>query len=67
MHLAHKHVQRKSLARDALHKAVDLGSEQVERVQFHVLQLVVATCQLQLRLAHSCSLHLLAHCCSVLQ
>jgi hypothetical protein len=52
MHLAHKPVQLKSLAQDALHKVVDLDSEQVEQVQYHVLQPVVATCQQQLRLAH---------------
>jgi hypothetical protein len=52
MHLAHKPVQPKSLAQDALHKVVDLDSEQVEQVQYHVLQPVVATCQQQLRLAH---------------
>jgi hypothetical protein len=52
MHLVHKHAQLKSLAQDAPHKVVDLVSDLVEQVQFHVLQLVVATCQQQLRLAH---------------
>jgi hypothetical protein len=50
MHLAHKCVQLKSLAQDAPHKVVDLVSEQAEPVQYHVLQLAVATCQQQLRL-----------------
>jgi hypothetical protein len=52
MLLAHKHAQLKSLAQDALHKVGDLDSDQVERDQFHVLQLVVATCQQQLRSAY---------------
>jgi hypothetical protein len=48
MHRVHKLVQLKSLAQAVQHKVVD----QVVPVQFHVLQLAVATCQLQQRLAH---------------
>jgi len=53
MHRVHKLAQLKSLAQAVQHKVADqLVADQVVPVQFHVLQLAVATCQLQQRLAH---------------
>jgi hypothetical protein len=50
MHRVRKLVQLKSLAQVVQHKVVDqLAADLVAPVQFHVLQLAAATCQLQRR------------------